>query len=200
MPKPSARKFALSDALTLVVVTAIPMAATRHNWAGYYDSFGPWGEAYHIHFIEFMYRFRHLLYSVSYFAATWSLACLMLGLRRPRPAFLLVVRQPGMTACMAAVVVLIIQLANLTLALGVRFLWWTDSRESISTNMAGWLDRLDELPLIPSMIGCAITATWVIQATSGRWRPATQWTDRWGRALGFFWIATIPFSWFSWNL
>jgi hypothetical protein len=62
----------------------------------------------------------------------------------------------------------------------------------------GVLDCGDtQLKGLPSEIGCAVAAAWTVQAISGRWRRKPSWVDRMGRTLGWFWIATVPLSWFS---
>jgi hypothetical protein len=193
---------AISDAIALVAATALAMAATRDSWVFYFAFFKPGGDAYRMPFPDLMYVVRNLVYSTSFFAATWSLAVLVLGLRQPRPIFRAVARQPGMAAVLATVIVLALQLANLAVSLGLHIAWFGDWDPDTEGLIGDWLSSgmLEEPPLIPSMVGCAVAATWIVQAASGRWKSKPNWIDRLGRALGLFWMATIPFSWFSWNV
>jgi hypothetical protein len=178
--------------MALVVATALAFAATRHWWSEHFDEFRPGGNAYQENFVNFMYRVRYLLYSASYFAAAWSLALLALRLRRPRPRLRRLTRQPGMVAGAAAAVVLSIRMVNIGIMLGVYAAWVPE------TPVLAVLENYGELPYIPAEVGCAVAAAWVVQGLSGRWHAEPSWLDRAGRALGFFWIAMIPPSWFTW--
>ncbi|WP_435016218.1 hypothetical protein TA3x_003782 [Tundrisphaera sp. TA3] len=204
MRKSSHRRITISDAIILVAATAAALGATRHSWAFYFEFFKPGGDAYRFPFPDTMFVFRDLLFSISFFPAAWSLAVLWLGIRQPRPRFGVVTRQPGMTAALATVVVLAIQLANFAASFGFRYAWLGPL--DYDTDTEGWIgdwfvyDFRKEPPLIPSMVGCAVAATWIVQAASGRWKPKPNGIDRLGRALGWYWMATIPFSWFSWNV
>jgi hypothetical protein len=197
MSRTHGKRFGITDALALILATALAMAATRHWWEDYLDYFRPGGDAYRDNFINFMHMLRYFLYSVSYFPATWSVACFMLALRKPRPTFRHALRQPGLSACFAAMVVLILQLPNLAVAIVANLIWFPDSTVDRVTEVLRFLDQHSDLPMFPSMIGCGIAATWAVQATCGRWRPQPNWIDRMGRSLGFFWMATTPFSWFG---
>ena len=179
--------------MAFIAATALAASATRHWWAGYFDSFRPGGDAYQENFVNLMYRIRYLLYSASYFTAAWSLACLMLGLRQPRAAFRSVLGQPGMVACLATAVILGLRSFSIFFSFVFRYFYDTN------LNLSQIIDVMDEPPQVPSEIGCAIVAAWVVQRASGHWRPEACWTDRLGRALGFLWIANIPLSSFSWN-
>jgi hypothetical protein len=180
------RKFGIFDAMTFVAATALAASATRHWWASYFDSFRPGGDAYQENFVNLMYRVRYLLYSASYFTASWSLACLTLGLRQPRMSFRFVLGQPGMVACLTTAVILGLRLFTVAISFVFRYLY------DVNLTISQILDIMDEPPQIPSEIGCAIAAAWVIQRASGGWRPEAYWIDRLGRALGFLWIANIP--------
>jgi hypothetical protein len=194
MPKPSRRKFLMIDAIVFVVATSLAMAATRDDWVGLFDHFKPGGEAYTFPFPEFMYQARILLYFLSYFPAAWSLACLVLGLRQPRPALRFVFRQPGMAACLTTAVVLGLRMANVAVSLIAFRAYYPNEDLSVL-----FLEAREGLAQIPSEIGGAIIAVWVVQAMNGRWRPEPNWVDRLGRALGFYWMATITIASFTWG-
>ena len=187
--------FRISDAITLVAVTALAMAVTRYEWADYFDSFRPGGKAYQQTFATFMYQVRYLIYSASYFTAFWSVACLILGLRQPNTTLRLVVSQPGMIACLTTAVVLGLRIVTNSISLLVSHLAFENMAiyDLININLT------DTLTQIPSEIGCAVAAAWVVQWASGHWQPETSWIGRMGRVLGILWILTIPFSPFSWS-
>jgi hypothetical protein len=195
MPKSSNRNFRLSDAMAFIVATALALAATRPYWtdSDNFEAFQPGGKAYLIKFVNFMNWARSFLYSASYFTACWSLTCLVLGLRRPRRSFRSVFRQPGMVACLVAAVVLGIRMVNIAVEFSINYTWFGGG------DFLSYLNAIELLFDIPSEIGCAIAAAWLVQKVSGRWRPEPCWIDRLGRALGLLWMTTIPFSCFSWQ-
>jgi len=197
MDKLANRKFGLLDAMVLVLATATALAATRHWWPDYFDDFRPGGEAYKENFVNLMYRVRYLLYSIAYFSASWTLACLVVRLRKPRPTVRLLTRQPGMVACSTAAIILSLRLVNLVITLIVHVL--CVPADPVRGWLSWWFEDAGELPLIPSEMGCGVAAAWIIQAVGGRWRAEPSWIDRMGRILGMFWIGTVPFAWFSWN-
>ncbi len=182
------RRFNVADALILIAATALAIAATRTEFVWPVPSEPPRSYSAWLNWI------RWCLYLVSYFVATWSMAFLILRLRQPRPALRRLVRQPGMVACTAASVVLGIRLINL---LTVGCVVGIDLSKPTGWDYVSSMWTGDESVLIPSEIGCAVAAAWTIQIIGGRWRPEPCWIDRAGRLLGAFWIATTPFSWFS---
>jgi hypothetical protein len=98
-----------------------------------------------------------------------------------------------MVAFMAAAIVLAIRLMNFGSVLSVLVIdgtyFWL-GQIALDLDPESWR-------AIPSEIGCAVAAAWIVQATGGRWRSEPSWIDRMGRILGIYWIATIPFAWFS---
>ena len=179
------RKFTLSDAMILVAAMAPALALMRQRWPLYIEI-----QSSHNNMLC---QIRDNILTISYAAAMWSLAGLALRLRQPRPDVRLLTRQPGMVACMAAAIVLAIRLINFGSVLGVLVIDGTYFGLGVLA-----LDLHDEnWRAIPSEIGCAVAAAWIVQATGGRWRSEASWIDRMGRILGIYWIVTIPFAWFS---
>ena len=190
----SSRKFTVLDAMILVAATAAALALMRSQWPtdlGIQDAYTDSTHALRLSNLLMVIR-RHV-YFASYMIAMWTLSCLILRLRQPRPALRLLTREPGMVACVAAMIVLAIRVINLGSVISVLAIDGVYSGAGLTV-----LDLCpDALISIPSEIGCAVTAAWIIQAISGRWRREPNWIDRVGRSMGAFWIATIPFSWFS---
>ena len=195
MNKPRDGKFYIPEMPVLIFATALAMALTRHSWPGYIESFGPGGDAYHQTFATFMYQVRYLIYTASYFTASWSLACLILGLRQSSTNSRALFSQPGMVACLTTAVVVAFRIATNSISLLVSHLTFGDMAifDLITINLS------DTLTQVPSEIGCAVAAAWVVQWAGGRWQSESSWTGRMGRALGILWILTIPFSPFSWS-
>jgi hypothetical protein len=100
-------------------------------------------------------------------------ALLVARLRQPRPAFRRLACQPGLVASAALCVVSVIEV-------DVTF-----------------LQLFSIPPLLQAVLpGGTVLASWAVLLASGRWRPEANWVDRAGRAVGGFWIATIPLlSW-----
>jgi hypothetical protein len=114
--------------------------------------------------------------------ATWSIALVLLGLRRPRPWVKLLARQPGWLACLGASLILIVTGA------------WVMAQFVLNAPYAGnWemnLYAFVQIPVAP--MGGAVAGSWLTLALSGRWRPQTSWIDRAGRVLGTLWILLAP--------
>jgi hypothetical protein len=98
-----------------------------------------------------------------------------------------------MMACTAATVVLTIRLINHFIVIGILAvdgIFPVIGLSEMNINEPEWRR-------IPSEIGCAVAAAWIVQRISERWRCEPTWLDRTGRILGAFWVGTSPFSWFT---
>jgi len=114
------------------------------------------------------------------FCGGWTI---VLPLYRRGRSWRRAVRQPGMVACLAA---------GLGMLLGSA-VW------AISITVGGLIAGRARLPfdlaariflsntLIP-LAGFAVAIAWSMLALSGRWRPARDWTDRVGVVVGVLWI------------
>jgi len=179
------RKFTLLDAMILVAATAPALALMRDRWPLDIES--------QRLYTNILMQLRDNILTISFAAAMWSLAGLVLRLRQPRPDVRFLTRQPGMVACMAAAVVLAIRLINFGSVLSILVIdgaYFWPGMSALDWDPENWRG-------IPSEIGCAVAAAWIIQAAGGRWRSEPSWIDRMGRILGIYWILTIPFAWFS---
>ncbi len=103
----SIRKFNLLDAMILVAATAAGLGLLRMFLAGGRFFLGS----------PFQGRFSYYVQSgieASYpFLMMWTFALFVLGLRQPRPPVRRLVRQPGMAACAAASLILVVQLLGI---------------------------------------------------------------------------------------
>jgi hypothetical protein len=97
----------------------------------------------------------------------WTLAYVIMRLRKPRPPLRRLVRQPGMVAC---------EVWLLGMFLGICL-------------------QVEAYPLLAPIAvvstGFAIPTTWAILALRGRWDTEPSWIDRLGRGLGVCWSAII---------
>jgi hypothetical protein len=131
------------------------------------------------------------------YAAMGMVALLVLRLRRPRPSWRRLARQPGTVACAAASAAL--------LAGGL----YVISRHASMANPIG-SDRINVLvhmpndlawgshdwPILESRIPPAVVSAWVTLAFCGRWCAESSWIDRTGRLFGSFWVGLWMFRWY----
>lgn len=102
-------------------------------------------------------------------------ATLLLRLRRPRPRWRRIVRQPGFAACAAAMA---------SLAPGLA--WWLSIRHRPGFQRPGSFDQT-WLSLL-HWTGPAVVSGWAALASGRRWRAEPDWVDRLGRVLGLYWV------------
>lgn len=119
------------------------------------------------------------------FVASWTCTLPILRMRPPRPSVRRCLRQPGMVACLAALIGLGWAAIGLAETLTVDRL----TSDALAPTPLRWLFHflLEELF---AYVGLAVAASWIVLALAGRWRPAVDWIDRFGRVLGGFWIFT----------
>jgi hypothetical protein len=61
--------------------------------------------------------------------------------------------------------------------------------------------ELDHFLGTMALVGVSVAASWILLLMSGAWRPERGWIDRTGRALGCFWIATLPLTgWWDFHM
>jgi hypothetical protein len=150
------------DAMLMIGATAIGLGLARSAWPKAPDGLGDLG---------------WFAVAAAYaMMAPWSLALLVIRLRRPRPPLRRLGRQPGCVAC--AITVLVIPLAIVGM---LPILIWAD-----------WGPQL----LFSSAVSPAtpVAAAWVTLALAGRWHPEPSWIDRLGRAFGILWVVGIPIT------
>lgn len=111
---------------------------------------------------------------------------LMLRLRRPRPPWSLLRKQPGAVACALASV------ASTAIGLMVLVSHLTSGRPAgVAWRQAAEDLKPDKLMVAASLIGMAVLMAWIVMKAKRQWQPEASWMDRLGRILGTGWIAMI---------
>jgi len=177
------RRFNLGDAMILTAAAAV---ALMPPWDGYLRAvptmFASWGQLLgHIMGWRIVptltgrANVAGLVHSVLTFGAGFlgfplaglTLAALWFRLRRPRPSWRDLIRQPGFAASVAA-------------PLG--FVAFLESR---------WFGaEWDLMMVVAGMIGAA----WVLLVALRQWRAELGWIDRLGRGVGVVWIVAATFE------
>jgi hypothetical protein len=116
--------------------------------------------------------------------APWTVLLILLRLRPPRPSWKRIWRQPGMAACLAAIVGWLWSALAVLLAFDIvyvtrPFRTYHPPFEWVQT----WLS--DEVFMY---VGLAVAAAWTVIVASGRWTRPVDWIDWLGRIVGAIWI------------
>jgi hypothetical protein len=110
-------------------------------------------------------------------AVPLTVATVVLRLRKPRPPRRRLTRQPGLVVCSVASVVA----APMASVLAVIISKLADTSDATIV-IAGATALL---------VGVAVIASWMTLVLNRNFRPERSWIDRFGRLLGFYWIATL---------
>lgn len=167
------RKFTILDAIVVIAALASGAALARPVFGlvgGHWSLTDPATRRYRIEFYFAL---------ISPGVATLTVATLILRLRKPRPTFRCLVRQPGMVATIASLV----GLAGAIMSWGY-MLYHTGLLNPAWLNINFWARAS-----IPT--ACTVIGSWLILALGGRWRAERSWIDRIGRVLGLYWIAVL---------
>jgi hypothetical protein len=182
-------RFSLGAGMLLIAATGIGLAATRHvigTMLGGQTSLFElmsrprWGW----NAVEVIRRAQDLLAASLPVFGGWTLVLPFLQPRHPGGVRRNLLRRPGVTACLSAI---------LGIGLGAVVMTGTaltgklvEGRLRLS--VVDWIQyyMLEQLLIYA---GVAVAVVWTIQALSGRWKSSDDWTDRLGRFLGILWIA-----------
>lgn len=108
---------------------------------------------------------------------------LLLRLCRPRPRRIELFRQPGMVACCASILPLVVCLARFALACLKRSTSGDDPFELVNAA----IDFQSE----GYSVGLWVLGAWLALALSGRRRAERSWIDRLGRTIGVGWLMVL---------
>jgi len=197
MERPPARRLTRIDAMALVVAGAIAIAWFRQGiWATFPD--GLFGLIAHYVrqgvTVGGIIRFTapQLARAAGYGLAPWTVALLILRVRKPRPGWRRLLRQPGMVAGVAAVLTIACKGLLLVVSMALKAAYeiqgpgfliaWQRRWKSFQHwgGISGWI--------FPD-VGLVVLVSWIALRLSGRWRVEVSWIDRAGRLVGICWIA-----------
>jgi hypothetical protein len=173
-----ARRFGLLDLMIVVFVIApaFVILRDRHDRLG--NQGGP--SAYHT-ILAISALFNSLLMAL-------TLALTAIGLRRPRPKLRVVLRRPGLAACVAASMAIVVMTARMTMKTYAMY---------STPAIGGGSFRVQHLygSIVDEQvrIGFAVTGAWLMLLLTRNWRSEPTWLDRTGRVLGWSWIALLLF-------
>jgi hypothetical protein len=174
------RKFTLFDAVVSVAAVGLALAFARPQltyleanlWAVPIRGPTGWAGVW-----SYLRTRTDVTYSIVMFSFTslycflfaWTLAFLVMRLRKPRPSFNCLVKQPGMVACEVLLLGMVLTIC---------------------------LAQHEDYQLLASVAvvstAVAIPVAWAILALRGRWAAEPSWVDRLGRGLGVCWSVSIP--------
>jgi hypothetical protein len=189
------RPLQIPDMLILIAASAVAIALMKRHWDVYLpENFlqppNGWTRAAIV--ARVMVGLAHF---GPYIGTILAIALLGIRLYGPRPARPRLTRQPGLAAC--ATVALMVALGEVEYLARV-LMRGVDNpfRSGFSYETA--LVLMDGIRYSFAYNGHAVAAAWLTLAIGARWRPAPDWVDRCGRAVGFYWLLMIPlFTWFS---
>ena len=158
-----------------------------------------------------------MLYHTVAVGGTWTIpfamallpAVIAARLLRPRPPFRQIAEQPGIVACMAGLLIMVLRWSqdSLVYVLGEftktsaplplpspPFIRWNGPPGlplgKIAQNVV-----LESFPFFTApLVAIAVLIAWLVLAANGRFRPVPDWVDRTGRALGIYWMALAVFT------
>jgi hypothetical protein len=119
------------------------------------------------------------------FLMTITPAVLVMRLRRPRPRWRLLARQPGTAACCAAIGPIAIAALHLCL------LEWRADHVGSGDLYAPWVSWEPVLWICGSSAGLCVLAAWLALAVSGRRSVERSGIDWLGRLVGAGWLAIL---------
>jgi len=165
------RPFTIADAMILVAAAAIGLALARATIDhAFWMSSGPTKYAG----------------PISGFLVALTMAYIPIRLRRPRPALRRLMRQPGVTACSAVLIVMAVDG-------GVWILYCLKHAYSLVQYLPNYWRGNSE------HIAPAVMAVWLGMLLSRTCRPEPGWIDRVWRAIGFAWLLYLLLGWPFWR-
>ncbi len=191
-PRPvTSRRFTLLDGMILIVALGLILGAAR--WL--YEEGSVWSliltfkTDFAWEWDRFDYLALGLLVSATAVAVPTTLAVLAMRLRKPRPRWRKLIRQPGLVACLmllpswaAALAFTVINVLSIDQTM-------PEFKNGTTYAQQGgvWVQGFAEWSSL--LGGFAVLIAWGTLALAGRWRAEPTWLDRLGRLVGLAWIA-----------
>lgn len=161
------RPFTVADGMTFVAATAVGLAGGLVPFSGPRLPTG--------------WHYEPVVGSV-WLAASLTSATLAARLKRPRPRWRSITREPGFVASVAVISTAVLSAFGLAEGLFASVL---ERGMNVPAERLFW----NVGSSLTFNARYAVAASWTVQAISGRWRPARSWVDRLGLALGGYWLA-----------
>jgi amino acid transporter len=186
---PNRRRFTLLDGMILVAAPAVGLGVLRgagplSDWMELPGAIlANW--AWDRNLIDQL--VGELLLFVMPSAVTTSLAVLAIRLRRPRPSWRRLARQPGLVAGLALVAAWVVAgLFTVVHLASDNNVFGTPVGGVVTNNPGYWLQVFASVG--SALGGFAVAIAWGTLALVRRWRPEAGWVDRLGRLVGVGWI------------
>ncbi len=185
------RRLGLLDAMIFVAATAAALALIRAVWredmAGYisqlFDVSGRSRKEVLSAVVE-----TGLIFVPIHLVA-WTLAYLIVALRKPRPPLRELARRPGFAGCFSAVLSTCLGLFNVIVVVLLQSIIPAPIDWQAFGGILNYLIEVMYLGYgIPGIPGFAVASTWAVFALAGYWNPEASAIDRLGRVLSLGWI------------
>jgi hypothetical protein len=117
---------------------------------------------------------------IAVIASVLTVAVVPLRLRSPRPRLRRAMTQPGILAASVVLLVWVISAFGWSVHLRRHGMTWS------TPGMFGAFWQSKSAEIAPT-----VASVWLVLVLQRRWRPATDWVDRYGRVLGLVWILVV---------
>jgi hypothetical protein len=174
------RRFTIADAMLLVAATAVGFGVDRIPGWILFPDLQERGNAASLAF-NYSQAIGEIQVGSIPFLTAWTIAFLVIRLRRPRPALRRCLREPGMVGCCVATVGILVN-ALWVLMLAIAY---------APDPTADFFYRGGEVKVYALHVGFAVIGSWVGLVLVRGWTPIPCWIDRLGRVLGLLWISMI---------
>ena len=188
----SYRKFTVLDALLLIAAVAIGLAWTKYynDCKNEYDSTYIEGER--PPYVRGIEAVLSCTIGLSHCVAVVTIVLLLLRFFGPRVRFRRLVCQPGVVAGGAVLLAVLVGMIDPAV--------YRIRTNFTDFNYANVCNLSDYFTLSSGNASLAVASAWILLGASGRWRGGNDWIDRFGLALGLFWLVIGPFTWLVWNV
>ena len=184
---PSGRA-SIADAMLLVAATAVGLAACRYTVEGFlggstslFRPFAPFERG--VNSLAVVISASDFMAIALTLVGGWTFILPLIRVRSQRIGRRRLLRQPGFSACLAAMCGMLAGGLNLAVTFGIDRV--VGGRRHLPLPIWVRLYVFDDLIVDAGLV---VAAVWLFQALAGRWRARADWVDRAGRFLGVVWI------------